>query len=443
MARHGKLEDTTIRGETKPGRYYDGDGLFLLVKRSARRADSGDAADIADEGQCCKTWVLRYEAPTRSAARCRRDMGLGRYPTVSLAHARRLALKARRLLVDGIDPLEARKQERAPRKSVPTFRQCAEEFIETRRPAWTNSKHAQQWENTLKTYAYGLIGSVVVSDIDTPMVTKVLRPIWGTKTETAARVRARVEAVLGYAKVNGWRAGENPAQWRGHLDKVFPARSKVQPVKHWQALSYRAVPELMVALSDLDGVAPLALQFAILTGLRTKEVLGARWSEFDADMRVWTVPARRMKGGKKEHKVPLCAAAQAVLGRMKEIEVSDYVFPGMKRGRPLSNMAMLMVLRRLECRDLVPHVTTHGFRSTIRDWAAEETDYSREVAELVLAHQISDKVEAAYRRGDLFEKRRRLMSDWGAFCSKRLFSNAVAHAEKAVDVAAILTVAAQ
>jgi len=272
-------------------------------------------------------------------------------------------------------------------------------------------KHKEQWPNTLNTYAGPVFGSLPVQAIDVGLVMKALEPIWQTKPETASRLRGRIEAVLDWATAREYRKGENPARWRGHLDKLLPARSKVRKVEHHSALPYDELADFIVALRGQEGVASRALEFLILTAARTGEVIGARWDEVDLEEKIWVVPAARMKAG-REHRVPLSAAAVAVLEEMSEIRESDFVFPGGKKGKPLSNMAMLAVLKRMERSEL----TAHGFRSSFRDWAAEQTNFPHEVAEMALAHTVGDKVEAAYRRGDLFQKRQQIMEAWARFC---------------------------
>jgi integrase len=300
---------------------------------------------------------------------------------------------------------------------VITFKAAAEKYIAAHRAGWATAKHAAQMEGDAHHlyYAEPIIGALPVQAIETGLVMKVLDPIWTAKPETAGRVRQRVEAVLDWAKVRGYREGENPARWKGHLDVLLPARAKVRQVEHHAALPYAEMGEFMAALVEQEGASARALEFAILTAARTGETLGATWSEIDFDGKVWTIPAKRMKAG-KEHRVPLSSRVVEIVRSMKElagqnVPADAFVFPGARRGRPLSNMAFLMLLRRMR-RD---HLTAHGFRSTFRDWAAERTSYPSEVAEMALAHSVSDKVEAAYRRGDLFEKRRRLMDEWAKY----------------------------
>lgn len=291
-----------------------------------------------------------------------------------------------------------------------TFDACAAAYIGAHETGWRNAKHRDQWRNTLSTYANPVFGSRPVQAIDVGLVMKALEPIWQTKPETASRLRGRIEAVLDWATVRGYRQGDNPARWRGHLDKLLPARNKIRSVEHHAALPYDETAEFLAMLRSQEGIGARALEFLILTAARTGEVIGAQRDEIDLDEKVWIVPAARMKAG-REHRVPLSPAAVAVLERMKESCEGDFVFPGGRRNKPLSNMALLAVLRRMGRGDL----TAHGFRSTFRDWAAERTNFPREVAEAALAHTVGDKVEAAYRRGDLFDKRRQLMEAWARF----------------------------
>ncbi len=390
-----KLTALEVKRMSAPGRYGDGGGLWLQVRDAER-----------------KSWLLRFMLNGKA-----REMGLGPIELVSLAEARQKAIAGRKLLLDGIDPLDQRKAEKAARVAQAgafTFKEVAEKYIKAHKAGWKSEKHAAQWEATLTTYAYPHFGAHLVSAVDTGDVTKALEPIWATKPETASRVRGRIESVLDYAKSRGWRQGENPARWKGHLDNLLPKRSKVARVEHHAALPWREIGAFMAKLGEQAGMAALALRFAILTAGRTGEVIGARWSEIDIEAALWTVPADRMKAA-REHRVPLSSAALAMLGELLPLRPQDgdgYVFPGGKAGKPLSNMALLMALRRMERGDL----TAHGFRSTFRDWCAEATAYPAEMAEMALAHAVGSKVEAAYRRGDLFEKRREMMKEWAEFC---------------------------
>lgn len=362
-------------------------------------------------------------------------MGLGPLALYGLKEAREKALEARRLRHEGIDPIEARRAARmkvlADAAKTITFKQCAEAFIKAHRAGWRNAKHAAQWAATLATYAEPIIGALPVQAIDTALVMNVLEQeiadtpnqvaglLWTAKPETASRLRGRIEVILDWARVRGHRDGENPARWRGHLDKLLPARAKVRKVEHHAALPYDKLPAFIAKLRAQDGISARALEFAILTAARTGEVIAARWREINLAEQIWTVPSDRMKAG-KEHRVPLSARALTILEDVVphrqigdgENERDAFVFPGGKHGHPLSNMAFLMLLRRLKRDDL----TAHGFRSTFRDWAAERTNFPSEVAEMALARAVSDKVEAAYRRGDLFERRRGIMTAWSRYC---------------------------
>jgi integrase len=320
------------------------------------------------------------------------------------------------LLVDKIDPLERRQTENAAKKieaaRMMTFDDCASAYIKAHEVSWHNTKHRQQWQNTLATYVSPKFGSMPVAEIDVAMVTQAIEPLWTTKPETAARVRGRIEAVLDWAKARGFREGENPARWRGHLSNLLPARTKVRAVKHHAAMSYSEIGTFMADLRTREGAAAAALEFLILTAARTGEVIGARRPEIDLHARMWTIPAKRMKS-KREHRVPLSSAAMKVLERAN-IEGSEFLFPGTKAGQGLSNMALLKVLERMNRGDL----TVHGFRATFKTWATERSNFPRELVEAALGHVLEDKTEAAYQRGDMLEKRRRLMTAWAEFCGK-------------------------
>jgi integrase len=407
MAATGKLKALQVAKLHKPGMYADGGGLYLQVTANAQ------------DGEPAKSWIYRYMLRGKA-----REMGLGSLNTISLQQARDKALDCRRLRQERIDPIEARNAARAQgaleaAKSI-TFKQAATEYVRSHRAGWRNAKHAAQWSATLATYAEPKIGALSVQAIDTGLVLKVLEPIWTAKPETASRLRGRIEAILDWAKVRGYRVGENPARWRGHLDKLLPARNKVRRVEHHAALPYPAMPEFMISLRAQQGAAARALEFAILTAARTGEVIGARWDEIDLAGKVWIIPAGRMKAG-KEHRVALSDRALALLGDARALigldamagAQSPFIFGGGRSGRPLSNMALLMLLRRMGHGDL----TAHGFRSTFRDWAAECTNFPSEVVEMALAHAVGDKVEAAYRRGNLLVKRFALMSAWAEYCA--------------------------
>jgi integrase len=401
MAHTGKLSAVEVTKAKGPAVLHDGGGLYLRVSPTG-----------------AKSWVYRFQLDGK-----RRDMGLGPFPDISLAEARQKATGHRKQRHEGIDPLDAKVvQRQAQRLSAAkgrTFREVAEEYIGRNQAGWRNAKHRQQWRNTLVTYVYPVLGELPVSAIDTGLVVQVLDPIWREKPETATRVRGRIEAVLDAATVRGFRQGPNPAMWKGNLAHLLPARAKVRKVEHHAAIAFDDMPEFLAALRGREGMSARALEFAILTAVRTGEVLGARWGEIDLAAKLWTVPAERMKAG-RELRVPLSDAALAVLEKVRplalvrdgEPDPAAPVFPGPRRALPMSNMVLLMLLRRMKRDDATPH----GCRSTFSDWAAERTAYPREVVEMALAHAIENKVEAAYRRGDLFDKRRRLMADWARFC---------------------------
>jgi integrase len=416
MARAGKMTAVKIAAIARakaPGYYSDGGGLYLQISRFGT-----------------PSWVFRYRVGGRL-----REMGLGSLDTIGLADARERARKAREQRLDGLDPIEHRKAARRAAdidaaKAI-TFKDCARRYIASHQPAWRNPKHVAQWGSTLETYVYPVFGALPAQAIDVGLVLKAIEPIWTAKPETASRVRGRIESILDWATARGYREGENPARWRGHLDNLLPAPAKVRRVEHHAALPYAEIGPFMAELRRQEGVAARALEFAILTAARTGEVIGARWDEINVSERLWTIPAERMKAS-KEHRVPLSAPALAIVESMVAIRSGAFVFPGAREGRPLSNMAFLMLLRRMGHEDL----TAHGFRSSFRDWAAERTGFPAEVAEMALAHAVSDKVEAAYRRGDLFQKRRQLAEAWAKFCA-----TAPAAAGKVVPMRATVTAA--
>jgi integrase len=391
----GKLTALAVDKAKRRGYYGDGGGLFLQVSASGS-----------------KSWVFRFKEAGKL-----HEMGLGATHTIGLAEAREKARECRRLRLDGIDPIAARKVARSRARldaaGAVTFKDCAERYITTHRAGWRSPAHAAQWPSTLGTYVYPVFGPLPVQAVDVGFVLKALEPIWIAKPETASRVRGRIESVLDWATARGYRQGENPARWRGHLENLLPKKSKVRQVEHHAALPYAEIGDFMAQLDQQDGVAAQALEFTILTAARTGEVIGAKWSEISFAERLWTVPAERMKAG-KEHRVPLSEAALAILEEMQTIRQGDFIFPGGKARRPISNMAMAMTLRRMGRGDL----TVHGFRSSFRDWVAERTDFPGEVAEMALAHAVSNKVEAAYRRGSLFDKRRKVMDVWAEFSNQ-------------------------
>jgi integrase len=388
---------------SKPGLYGDGGGLTLQIT-------SGGA----------KSWLLRYMIAGKAYG-----MGLGPTHTVSLAEARQKALSARKLIIDGINPLAAKKQDQVAaalaNAKMMTFDQCAAAYILAHKAGWKNAKHIDQWTNTLNTYASPVFGHLPVADIDTGLVVKCLSPIWEAKTETASRLRGRIESVLGWATTSGYRAGENPARWKGHLDNLLATISKTSRTKHHPSLPWQNIGPFMSALRARDGASARAVEFAILTACRSGEVRGARWTEFDIENKVWTIPAERMKA-KRQHEVPLSDSALALL---KSIPMDgDFVFAGTK-AQQLSDMSLTAVIRRMNSGEQPTWIdsngegiTVHGFRSSFRMWAAETTNYPREVAEHALAHQLPDAVERAYQRGSQFAKRAALMSDWSTYCNK-------------------------
>jgi integrase len=387
-----RLSQSRIAKASARGLYADGGGLYLQVAANGSRS-----------------WLFRYARDKRA-----RHVGLGPLHTVDVTEARERARECRRLLHSGTDPLSHKRASEAAAKleaaKAKTFGECADAYIASHKAGWKNAKHAAQWRSTLDTYAKDLM-AVPVQAVDTAAVLRSLDSIWRTKPETASRLRGRIEAVLSFATARQYRTGENPARWKGHLDQLLPARTKVRAVKHHPALAYDEVGAFMRDLRKREALAARALEFLILTAARTGEVIGAQWSEIDLVRCVWTVPAGRMKN-EAEHRVPLSRAAVAVLEGMKLFGTDGFVFPGPKRGCGLSNMALLGVLERMGRDDL----TAHGFRSTFRDWAAEVAHVANEVAEMALAHTIASKAEAAYRRGDLFEKRTKLMQQWAEYC---------------------------
>jgi integrase len=377
---------------TAPGRYADAGGLYLVIVGKSR------------------TWMFRYKRQSKG-----HWLGLGPDSLVSLAQARDAAIDARRLLRDGIDPIEHKRAAAAASVAevaiAKTFETVADEYIAAHKAEWKNEKHGKQWRATLEAYAFPLFGEDSVAGITVDNVLDCLSPIWAAKPETASRVRGRIENVLDYAKTRGWRAGENPARWKGHLDHLLPARAKIARVVHHAALPWGELPAVMGKLAAAGGTSALCLRFTVLTASRSGEARGARWNEIDMAGKVWTLPPERMKAGQL-HRVPLSEAALEVLKILQPLKAGDdaLVFPGGRKGKPLSDVAVSKALAAV-----ADGVTVHGFRSTFRDWAAEATAYPREVAEAALAHTNRDKVEAAYRRSDLFEQRARLMREWAKF----------------------------
>lgn len=389
-----RLSFLAVSRAKAPGYYADGGGLVLQVSRSGS-----------------KSWLFRYSLHGK-----RHEMGLGSLKTVDLAGARVRARECRQLLLDGQDPLGVRRaasrKEALGRARQMSFDQCAAAYIAAHRAGWKNAKHASQWSNTLATYASPLIGALPVAVISTDLIVKVLSPIWQTKTETATRVRARIECILDWATVSNFRQGDNPARWHGHLENLLARPGKIAQVRNHPALPWQEVRAFMVQLAARNGIAARATEFAILTACRSGEVRGARWDEIDRVARLWVIPAGRMKAG-KEHRVPLSTTAMALLDALESS--GELIFPAPAGRGPLSDMSLTAVLRRMGRGD----ITLHGFRSTFRDWCSESVGnaFSREVCEHALAHSLPDRVEAAYRRGDLLEKRVLLMQAWSDYCA--------------------------
>lgn len=412
-----KLSALKIASIKKVGWHGDGGGLWLQVTATGSRS-----------------WIFRFTKDGKQ-----RVLGLGATHTITLAEAREKARRLRQQLLDGIDPAAERKSANLVKAlevaKLITFDDVAADYIQSKRHEWANQKHVAQWESTLSTYASPFIGKLSVADVDTGLIMQCLNPIWATKTETASRLRGRIESVLAYATTSGYRQGENPARWKGHLENLLPKASKVTKVQNLPSLPWLRVPAFLTALSGMDGVAARALEFAILTATRSGEVRGARWGEFDLDEGVWTIPAERMKA-KREHQVPLSAPAtkllKALLKDPRKADAADLVFPGMKKDNPLSDMSLTRCIQRLNEKadprwadendvDIVPH----GFRSSFRMWAAEATDYPREIAEHALAHSLPDRVEAAYQRGTQLVKRADLMKAWATWCKSSPAGNVV------------------
>lgn len=384
----------TARGvhEAKPGKKEDGAGLRLVVDKKLN-----------------KHWVLRFTLNGK-----RREMGLGCYPDVTLSYARELATEARNQVKLGKDPIQAKKDALQARQRANewTFDKCAKAYINSHKSAWKSLKHLDSWQNSLKNYASPVIGPVSVSNIDTAAIMQVIEPIWLTKNETASRVRSRIEKILDWATVHKYRQGDNPARWQGNLKQLLPSKAKIQKTRHMPAMPYTDIGVFFTELRTLHSISAKALQFTILTATRTNEILLASWDEIDLKAEIWAIPAERMKSN-RIHRVPLSKQAVQVL---ESIPIQKgWLFPSLRYGKHLSNMAMLKVLKQdLNRKDC----TVHGFRSTFRDWCAEQTNYPRELAESALAHVLADKTEAAYQRGDMLEKRRKLMQHWADYCGQ-------------------------
>ena len=393
-----RLTDLRVKSETKPGRHADGGGLYLSISATG-----------------AKSWIFMFQ--DRQAGK-RREMGLGPYAgvrRVSLKIAREKAERCRQFLAEGKDPIVERDREDGREK---TFAEVTELFLSARQSEWRNLKHIAQWEMTLGNTYCSSIRSKPISTISRDDIVGVLKPMWQTKTETATRLRGRLERVFEFAEAKGWRSGANPALWRGGLRGILPKPEKLKNVKHHAAMPYSELPDFIAQLRRTDAIAARALEFLILTAGRSGEVLGSTWDEIDQDSAIWLVPAERMKM-RREHRVPISSRALEILNEMRQRQMSCFVFPGNKKNRPLSNMAFSMLMRRLG----VGSFTAHGFRSSFRDWAGDETEHPREVAEAALAHVIGNRAEQSYRRRDALEKRRALMTEWGAFLSATKVAN--------------------
>jgi integrase len=391
------MKDLTVKAAAAvrtPGKHRVSRNLYLQV------TDTG-----------ARSWLFRYMR--HGGARWH---GIGSYDLVSLAEARDKALACRKMLLDGVDPIE---QKRAKHQhallanaATMTFLECGEAYVRAHEPTWRNPKHRQQWRNTLDTYVYPVVGPLPVQVVDVAHVMKIVEPIWQTKPETAGRVRGRIEAVLDWAAARKYREGDNPARWRGHLDQLLPKKAKVRKVRHQPAMEYLDVPSFMARLRALDSISARALEFTILAAVRTNETIYAQWNEIDLAGRLWTIPAHKMKA-EKEHRVPLSDRMIEILASVPRERGNPHVFVGARKGKGLSNMAMLELLRGMDGNGY----TVHGFRSSFRDWHAEQTNFARELGEAALGHALKDDTEAAYQRGDLLEKRRKLMRAWAGYCA--------------------------
>lgn len=387
----GQLNVRKIDG-LEDGVHGDGGNLYLTIKGQARH------------------WTVRYFSPTTHK---RREIGIGSAYILTLAKARQVAIDIRRQVEEGIDPLEL-KAKAKKQKQIPNFAELAERYITEQQAGWKDPRSAPIWRSSLSRIAYPIIGSKIISSIDTDDILALLRPIWTTKTETADRVRGRIERILDYATTHHWREGDNPARWKGHLSNILPKPSSVAKVKHHAAIEWQKIQPVIANLHKSDGVSALAVQFLCLCASRSSEVRFARWEEIDLDQAIWTIPDHRMKTG-KEHRVPLSTPAIATLKKVEAFKKDhhSFIFPSIKTGKALSDVALS---KALHLAANTKEVTIHGLRSTFRDWCGEATSWPRDVAEMALAHTIANKVEAAYRRGDLFAKRRDMMQQWAEYC---------------------------
>lgn len=388
-----RLSTLFVQKVSKKGRYADGDGLYLQVT-----------------GTGVKSWLFRYKKLGRGHA-----MGLGSVKDISLSEARDLSREQRKILKQGADPIKKRVEiqnaQLVERSGKITFRECADQFIEKRKPTWKNVKHGEQWVSTLNQYANPVIGDMYVCDVSTTHILQILDPIWATKNETASRIRNRLELILSWAKVRGYRKGENPAAWRGHLDATLEKPSRLQRRQHFKAIGIDDVSKFVEELQKNGSMSAKGLEFLILTAARTREVLEATWAEINLERKVWTIPAERMKA-QKEHRVALSDSALRILVKQKEEAKCPFIFYNRHTLRPLSSNAFLKLIKI----DMKRNITAHGFRSSFCDWAAEQTTFPRDLVEMALAHTIKNKVEASYRRGDMLERRYALMNEWARHC---------------------------
>jgi len=391
-----KLTTSQIKHLTHRGLYGDGDGLYLQITQTG-----------------VKSWIFRFRVDGKL-----RNHGLGSINTLNLGEAREAARKCRQLRLQNIDPIEEKKKQKITARleaaKAMSFKDCAEQYLKAHKAGWKNEKDIKRWANSLISHAYSELGDLPVGQIDSNCVRRAIEPIWEDKNETASRVRGRIEKILDWAKVCGYRTGENPARWKGNLMHLLPARDKIGKVEHLKALPYADMPAFWQSLSKRKTTTAMMLRFTILTAARTGETRFAVWDEIDFDKAMWTIPGERMKMG-QDHREPLSAPAVAILKKMIELHKNDFIFPGPKKDSPFSENGMLSVLEQVEYKG---KITVHGFRSAFKDWSMEQTDYPNEVSEMALSHAVSNKVEAAYRRGDLLEKRKSLMEDWATYCTR-------------------------
>lgn len=397
MAELHKLKNSQVRAANQVGLLSDGGGLYLQVSKAGN-----------------KSWIYRFKLFGK-----RRDMGLGRFQDIGLADAREVAAEARKLVAKGIDPIEDRKAEQQAiikaAKGQTTFRECAEKFIATHEPGWKHPKHTEQWKNSLENHVYPIIGEMPVKQVNVEAVQRVLTPIWNTKTETATRVRGRIERILDWAQVNGYREGANPAYWRGNLEHIYTKPSKIMNIRHMPSLPYENMSSYMQALRKQGSLTANAIELMIYTVTRPTEALSAKWEEFDFNSGIWTIPKTKMKGG-VAHEIPLSRQCLELLEQIPRFDNSDFLFPSMKKGQHISNSAMLKFVKNVGNEIGFPDITGHGFRASFKTWTSETQNFDWQAVEFCLAHKIKDKAAAAYHRTNLLEKRRVIMSAWANYC---------------------------